>query len=198
MAQEIYNTLEQFYVNYAGGQVDDAPFDKQYPTIPADDRKKLQEAIINKYGITNPTLHASWITKNKLGPVFMYRTQPSTVSTLYPGMTVNVQGNEYTVGAELPCNKDSIRFFVIGDDGEDINFMNKQKYSTANQEQVNACKAAVEKMLSVIDDGDTLQSVPVKTKVIYAKAQIAGDTFPEIVAEEPDKSFSVTSLLGQG
>lgn len=194
MAQEIFNDLEQFYVNYAGGQVDDAPFDKQYPTLPGDERIKLQEGIIKNYGITNPTLHASWITKNKLGPVFMYRTQRDTQSQLYPGMSVNVLGDTYTVGTSQPANINSIHYFVLGSNGSQIDFMNKVPYSTSNQEQVEKCNAAVAKMIQFINDGNTVQSVPVVTKVIYAETPILGDTFPEIVAEEDDKHFSVTSL----
>lgn len=194
MTQEIYNNLEEFYVNYAGGQVDDAPFDKQYPTLPLDERVKLQEGIIKNYGITNPTLHASWITKNQLGPVFIYRTQRETQSKLYPGMKVSVEGHNYVVGTAEPCDKTAIHYFVLGSNGAQVDFMDGVPYSTQNQEQVEACNAAVAKMIQFINDGSTVQSVPVTTKVIYAETPILGDTFPEIVAEEDDKHFSVTRL----
>lgn len=194
MTQEIYNSLEEFYVNYAGGQVDDAPFDKQYPTLPFDERVKLQARIIEDYGITNPTLHASWITKNQLGPVFIYRTQSDTQSKLYPGMKVSVEGHNYIVGTSDPCNKASIHYFVLGNNGYQVTFMDNKPYSTGNQEQVEICNAAVEKMIQFINDGSTVQSVPVITKVIYAETPILGDVCPEIVAEDDDKHFSVTRL----
>lgn len=195
MIQEIYNDLEQFYVNYAGGQVDDAPFDKQYPTLPLTDRLELQQRILNDFGVTNPTMHVSWITLNKLGPLFVYRTQPGTTSTLYSGMNVKVLGNTYTVGEEKNVKNQSIHYFTLGNNGSAVDFMDEQVYSTSNQDQVDKCNAAVAEMIRVTTDGDTLQSIPVRTQVIYAETPIVGDTFPKIVASEDDKHFSVTSLL---
>lgn len=124
----------------------------------------------------------------------MYRTQRDTQSELYPGMDVDVLGNVYTVGTSQKANEVSIHYFTLGNNGSQIDFMDKVPYSTSNQEQVEKCNAAVERMIEVTTDGDTLNSIPVKTKVIYAETPTVGDTYPTIVAEEPDKSFSVTSL----
>lgn len=180
--------MEQFYVNYAGGDVEGIGFQRQKSPLPEDEQEALQQKIVAQFNIKEPEQHFSWISKNSLGPVFVYRTDRGTLSKLYPAMTVSIQNNSYTVGTSKPANKASIHYFTLGDNGTQIDYINKQSYSSEDLESKDKVNTALNKMIAAIGGGT---QIAIQTQVLYSDTSFLKGTYPEIVAEEPVKEFTL-------
>lgn len=185
--QDAYDTLEQFYVNYAGGDVANITFDKKETNLPENERQKLQEGIIKNYGIKEPSQHYGWVSKNALGPVFVYRTDRDTQSKLYPAMNVTIDGDIYTVGTAQAADVTAVHYFVLGSNGSQIDFINKQPYSTINEQYKEKVNAALQKMIAAIGGNG---EVTVKTQVLYSDTPFTAGTYPEVKAEESVKEIT--------
>lgn len=146
----------------------------------------MQQLIVKSYGINDPSKHYNWVAKDALGPVFVYRNERDTVSQLYPAMNVNVDGTTFTVGTAKTAAETASHILVLGSNGSQVDFVDKEPYTTANAELKEKVNAAVANMIAAI--GGTGCSV-VKTQVVYAETPIMGDTYPSIIAEDAEKSY---------
>lgn len=136
--------------------------------------------------VADASQHSSWVSKNALGPVFMYRTDRDTESKLYPAMNVTIDNDIYTVGTSKPADETAIHYFTLGSNGVQIDFVNKQPYSTSNIEQKEKINAAVAKIIAAINGNG---SVSVETQVIYSDASFTAGVYPEVIAQEKTKSI---------
>lgn len=184
--QELYNTLEECYVNYAGGTVENIPFEKKESPLPEDEQEIMQRLIVNNYGINDPSKHYNWVAKDALGPVFVYRNERDTVSQLYPAMNVNVDGTTFTVGTSKPAAETASHILTLGSNGSQVDFVDQEPYTKSNEELKEKVNAAVANMIAAI--GGTGCSA-VKTQVVYAETPILGNTYPSIVAKDTEKSY---------
>lgn len=180
------------YVNYAGGTVENISFEKEASPLPINEQETLQKDIVKQFGLADPSQHSSWVSRNSLGPAFVYRTERETESKLYPAMNITVNDNTYTIGTTKPADEAAIHYFTLGSNGSQIDFMNKQPYSASNSEQKEQVNAAVDKMIAAVNGGD---SVMIKTQVVYAETPFIGDTYPQVVYSEPGRTFPVQKIL---
>lgn len=188
LAQGAYDSLEDFYVNYAGGTVSGFTDKRPVPGAPVEEREKLQAGIIKNYGITNPEMHASWITKNKtLGPIFYYLTKRDTKSTLYPAQEITIDGKKFTIGTSKPANETALHYAALSQ----VDFIDKKPYVSSDSEQKAIVINAVAELVEAINDGYK----KVQSQILYSESSFTEGEYPEVVASEQVKNITFESVM---
>lgn len=192
----MFGSVEQFFINYAGGFVDETPYKEIETTLPRFEQDPLQMDIIKYYKPVNPVVHSGWANTQSLGPVFSYRTEKRTASELYPALNININGDIYTIGAERPTKEDSLHYCVLGNSGFQIDFINQQPWSKATDEQKQALNKFITEAIKVNNNtGGDPDNVKGIMQIIYSKTSFIDGTYPKVIDQETPKPFAITNGL---